>query len=117
VALGVIVNGYRLYLRLGDKVSHRNYGQWGHGTVVEEMTSTIQGGTCLVRILFEDGRQRTFGNDLDAQNCCYYFGIRKFWEPEADLSAATRRARAAVVRLARASPPRRRSLPAKETPG
>lgn len=112
----VVVNGYRLYLRLGDKVSHRDYGQWGHGTVVEEMTSTIQGGTCLVRIQFEDGRLRTFGNDLDAENCCYYFGVRKFWEPDADLAAGAR-SRGGQIRLAQASLPRRRSLPAKETPG
>ena len=69
----------RLYLRLGDKVLHRDYGQWGHGTVVEEMTSSVPGGTCLVRIEFNDGRQRTFNNDLDNDMCCYYFGLRKFW--------------------------------------
>ena len=70
----------RLYLRLGDKVSHRNYAQWGEGVVVEEMTSRLPGGTCLVRIKFQDGRQRTFNNDLDNETCCYYFGIRKFWQ-------------------------------------
>ena len=70
-------NGFRLYLRLGDRVSHRDYLHWGEGTVVEEMTSTVSGGTCLIRITFEDGRQRTFNNDLDADMCCYYFGIRK----------------------------------------
>ena len=69
----------RIYLRLGDKVTHRDYGEWGEGVVVEEMTSTVPGGTCLVRILFQDGRQRTFNNDLDAELCCYYFGVRKFW--------------------------------------
>ena len=77
-------NGHRLYLRLGDKVSHQRYGQWGEGTVVEEMTSTIPGGTCLVRIVFRDGRERVFHNDLDSEMCCYFFGIRKFWsiDPE-----------------------------------
>lgn len=78
-------NGFRLYLRLGDVVTHRDYRQWGEGTVVEEMTSTVPGGTCLVRIKFEDGRQRTFNNDLDAQTCCYYFGLRKYWSAEAML--------------------------------
>ncbi len=68
---------HRLYLRLGDKVFHANYGQWGGGVVVEEMTSVLIGGTCLVRILFEDGQQRTFNNDLDSDMCCYYFGIRR----------------------------------------
>ena len=29
------------------------------------MTSSVPGGTCLVRILFEDGQQRTFNNDMD----------------------------------------------------
>jgi len=72
-------NGFRLYLRLGDVVTHRDHREWGEGTVVEEMTSTVPGGTCLVRIKFQDGRQRTFSNDLDSQTCCYYFGLRKFW--------------------------------------
>jgi hypothetical protein len=76
-------NGFRLYLRLDDVVTHRDYRQWGEGKVVEEMTSTIPGGTCLVRVQFQDGRLRTFNNDLDAQACCYYFGIRKHWDAEA----------------------------------
>jgi hypothetical protein len=71
------VNGFRLYLRLGDKVYHRDYSEWGEGRVVEEMTSTVPGGTCIVRVQFQDGRQRTFINDLDAEMCCYYFGIRR----------------------------------------
>lgn len=70
----------RLYLRLGEKVVHRSYKQWGEGVVVEEMTSSLPGGTCLVRILFNDGQQRTFNNDMDNELCCYYFGIRKCWE-------------------------------------
>jgi hypothetical protein len=70
----------RIYLRLGDKVLHRNYEQWGEGVVVEEMTSSVPGGTCLVRILFGDGRQRTFNNDMDNELCCYFFGIRKLWQ-------------------------------------
>ena len=71
----------RLYLRLGDKVVHLRYGEWGQGAVVEEMTSVLVGGTCLVRILFEDGQQRTFNNDLDSDICCYYFGIRRQSHP------------------------------------
>ena len=70
----------RLYLRLGEKVVHRSYKQWGEGVVVEEMTSSLPGGTCLVRILFNDGQQRTFNNDMDNELCCYYFGVRKCWE-------------------------------------
>ncbi len=68
----------RLYLRLGDKVIHQAYQEWGIGIVVEEMTSRVPGGTCLVRILFEDGQQRTFNNDMDNQMCCYYFGVRRY---------------------------------------
>ena len=102
-------NGFRLYLRLGDVVTHRDYRQWGEGTVVEEMTSTIPGGTCLVRIKFEDGQQRTFNNDLDAQMCCYYFGVRKYWSVEAALGGPTRRSRGArsAPTLALAGPRRR----------
>lgn len=74
-------DGPRLYLRLGDHVVHPRYEEWGHGIVVEEMTSTLIGGTCLVRILFDDGQQRTFSNDLDNDICCYYFGIRRQAHP------------------------------------
>ena len=68
--------------------------QIGEGTVVEEMTSTIPGGTCLVRIKFQDGRERTFSNDLDSQSCCYYFGLRKYWAAEALLGTPTQVRRA-----------------------
>ena len=71
------MHGKRIYLRLGDRVVHRSYEAWGDGVVVEEMTSSVPGGTCLVRILFDDGQQRTFNNDLDSDICCYYFGIRR----------------------------------------
>ncbi len=66
----------RLYLRLGDKVEHRRYYSWGLGEVVEEKHSALSGGFCMVRILFDDGKERSFINDLDHQHCCYYFGIR-----------------------------------------
>ncbi len=66
----------RLYLRIGDRVTHlRNY-TWGTGEVVEEKHSTLPGGFCLVRIMFEDGAERSFINDLDHEFCCYYAGIR-----------------------------------------
>ena len=70
----------RIYLHLGDKVVHRSYEEWGQGVVVEEMTSSVAGGTCLVRVKFEDGRQRTFNNDMDNELCCYFFGVRKLWQ-------------------------------------
>jgi hypothetical protein len=69
----------RLYLRLGDRVVHGHHEEWGEGAVVEEMTSSLPGGTCLVRIRFADGRQRTFNNDMDHDMCCYYFGLRRCW--------------------------------------
>jgi hypothetical protein len=68
----------RLFLRLGDQVLHLRHEDWGIGTVVEEMTSSLAGGICLVRVDFEDGHRRTFHNDLDHELCCYYFGLRKF---------------------------------------
>jgi hypothetical protein len=69
----------RLFLRLGDRVQHRTYDGWGLGVVVEVMTSIVPGGTCLVRILFEDGKQRTFNNDLDSDLCCARLGMQKLW--------------------------------------
>jgi hypothetical protein len=83
------VNDKRLFLRLGDKVNHVNYSQWGEGVVVEEMTSIVPGGTCLVRIQFQDGRQRTFGNDMDNESCCYYFGVKKMWDLDAEVFEAS----------------------------
>src|SRR6185295_12522304 len=35
----------RLYLRLGDRCYHTSREEWGLGSVVEEMTSTVEGGT------------------------------------------------------------------------
>ena len=69
----------RLFLRLGDRVFHVAKEEWGLGAVVEVMTSVVPGGTCLVRILFEDGQQRTFNNDMDSELCCCYLGMRKNW--------------------------------------
>ena len=68
--------GPRLYLRLGDTVQHRRFTLWGKGEVVEEKHSSLSGGFCMVRILFEDGVERSFINDMDHQHCCYYFGLR-----------------------------------------
>jgi len=91
----------RLYLRLGEKVLHRSYQQWGEGVVVEEMTSSLPGGTCLVRILFEDGQQRTFNNDMDSELCCCYFGVSKFWQFDFD----------SIAPFSRRSPRAHRRLP------
>src|SRR5690242_13427364 len=48
-------DGKRLYLRVGDEVNHRRYEEWGIGVVMECMTSSVPGGTCLVRVRFQDG--------------------------------------------------------------
>ena len=79
------MHGKRIYLRLGDTVIHRGHEEWGEGVVVEEMTSSVPGGTCLVRIRFADTHQRTFNNDMDNELCCYYFGVRRLFQSAADL--------------------------------
>lgn len=68
----------RLYLRVGDRVKHLNYTRWGTGEVTEEKHSILTGGFCLVRIVFEDGVERSFVNDMDSELCCYYAGIRLY---------------------------------------
>ncbi|NOZ85571.1 MAG: hypothetical protein GXP49_04790 [Deltaproteobacteria bacterium] len=66
----------RPYLRVGEKVYHLRHRAWGNGVVQETMTSILPGGTCLVRIKFDDGVSRTFENNLKNPACCYYFGLR-----------------------------------------
>jgi len=66
----------RLYLKVGDLVRHIHYNSWGEGEVVEEKHSTLPGGICLVRILFTDGVERSFMNNLNNESCCYYAGLR-----------------------------------------
>jgi len=66
----------RLYLKVGDKVSHLRYPVWGRGEVIEERHSSLSGGFSLVRVLFEDGNERSFINNMDSEGCCYYCGIR-----------------------------------------
>lgn len=73
--------GKRLYLRVGDEVNHLRYEEWGLGVVMEVMTSSVPGGTCLARVRFQDGQLRCFNNDLDNEACCYYFGVRRYWNP------------------------------------
>ena len=71
-------NRPRLFLKAGERVTHTSQLHWGVGVVEEVMTSRVPGGTCLVRIRFQDGRLRVFHNDLDNQSCCYYFGLRHY---------------------------------------
>lgn len=66
----------RLYLKLGDRVSHLRHYHWGVGEVVEEKHSNLEGGFCMVRVAFEDGQERVFINDLENHCCCYYSGLR-----------------------------------------
>ncbi len=77
----------RLFLRVGDEVSHLRYEEWGIGVVVEVMTSSVPGGTCLTRVRFQDGQLRCFNNDLDNEACCYYFGVRRYWNPSHGVNA------------------------------
>jgi len=79
--------GKRLYLRVGDEVNHLRYEEWGIGVVMEVMTSSIPGGTCLARVRFQDGQLRCFNNDLDNDACCYYFGVRRYWNPSHGVDA------------------------------
>jgi len=80
-------DGKRLYLRVGDEVNHRRYEEWGIGVVMECMTSSVPGGTCLARVRFQDGQLRCFNNDLDNEACCYYFGVRRYWNPTHGVNA------------------------------
>ena len=86
----VQTDGKRLYLRVGDEVNHRRYEEWGIGVVMECMTSSVPGGTCLARVRFQDGQLRCFNNDLDNEACCYYFGVRRYWNPTYGVEAIRR---------------------------
>ena len=63
------------YLRVGDRVFHKKCKSWGGGVVMETRASELPGGMCYVRILFQDGKERIFDNDLDSACCCYHTGI------------------------------------------
>ena len=88
----------RLYLRVGDRVFHNTYEEWGEGRVVQVMTSIVPGGTCLVRVQFEDGNQRTFGNDLDNESCCYFFGVQRLFKLGLEMVGASSRASRRTMR-------------------
>ena len=88
---GALNDGKRLYLRVGDEVNHRRYEEWGIGVVMECMTSSVPGGTCLARVRFQDGQLRCFNNDLDNEACCYYFGVRRYWNPTHGVDAIRER--------------------------
>ncbi len=67
----------RLFLRFSDRASHRDHPEWGEGKVVHLSTSLLPGGAAYVRILFADGQERTFNNDLNDDRCAYYMGLVK----------------------------------------
>lgn len=81
----------RLFLSVGDEVTHLRYEEWGIGVVMEVMTSSVPGGTCLARVRFQDGQLRCFNNDLDNETCCYYFGVRRYWNPSHGVNAVRAR--------------------------
>ena len=49
--------------------------QWRRTAVMEEKHSGLPGGTCMVRVAFEDCMEHTFINDLDSSMCCYFAGL------------------------------------------
>ncbi len=63
------------YLRVGDRVCHKNFRSWGCGVVVEAWTSEVPGGLCFARVQFQDGKKRVFDNSYDSSCCCYYAGV------------------------------------------
>ena len=65
----------QIYLHVGDKVFHKKFKSWGHGVVIEARASHVPGGSCFVRILFQDGKGRVFDNSFGSATCCYYTGI------------------------------------------
>ena len=66
----------KLFLKVGDRVTHVRHSYWGAGKVVEEKHSNLDGGFCFVRVSFEDGKERSFINDMDNSMCCYNAGVR-----------------------------------------
>jgi AraC-like DNA-binding protein len=49
----------------------------------------IRGQTALPVLQSEDGQQRTFNNDLDHEQCCYFFGVRKVRAFDPDVAICT----------------------------
>ena len=71
----MIEHNVRLYLRREERVRHRDHPEWGTGRVTETRESSVPGGAAFITILFEDGQERFFFNDLNDERCCYYTGI------------------------------------------
>ena len=73
----MIEHNVRLYLRRDERVRHRDHPEWGMGRVTETRESSVPGGTAFITILFEDGQERLFFNDLNDPRCCYYAGLMR----------------------------------------
>ena len=68
----------RLYLSVGEEVVHLRHPEWGVGQVVEEMNSTVPGGSSWIRVEFRLAGLKTFNNNIDDLWCCYYAGLRRY---------------------------------------
>jgi len=68
----------RLYLKVGDWVIHGQFPEWGEGRVVEERNSEVLGGLCMVRILFRDGKERSFINNCGRPQLLLLCGCSSF---------------------------------------
>ncbi|MFQ5464458.1 MAG: DUF3553 domain-containing protein [Thermodesulfobacteriota bacterium] len=67
----------RLYLAVGEEVIHLAHPEWGVGKVIEELNSTVAGGSSMVRVEFANLEVKTFNNDVDSPHCCYHAGVRR----------------------------------------
>ena len=67
----------KLYLSVGEEVIHLKHPEWGVGTVVEEVNSTVPDGISMVRVEFLNAGKKTFDNNLTSLWCCYHAGIRR----------------------------------------
>lgn len=67
----------RLFLSVGEEVTHLGHPEWGIGKVVEEKNSNVAGGMSLVKIEFRNAGDKTFDNNIESLYCCYHAGIRR----------------------------------------
>ena len=73
----MIESGVRRYLRREERVRHRDYPAWGTGRAIATRESSVPGGACFALVLFDDGQERLFFNDLNDARCCYYMGLMR----------------------------------------
>jgi len=70
-------NAKRIYLRIGEQVTHKAHPEWGEGIVIETSDSSIPGGLSMVKIEFTNVGQKSFFNDLALPQCCYHAGVKR----------------------------------------